>query len=184
MLSIHPTTSKPVYSKMYLWAHRNPCITATFLQITHPHGHLNISAKYLILSGGNKTSVPADSLGVGDIIYFLSEEETQMLIPVSVLHIHTCTQVGYYTPFTNNGLILVDNIASSVYCHTQSLNNSWSYHTLTRGLVQQFGIHRVGQCVLAPVRVGCKLGLGHVLSEQVDTYSHIHKYCQWLQEHF
>ena len=42
VLSIHPTTHKPVYSKVYLWAHRDPHITATFIHITHPHGHLHI----------------------------------------------------------------------------------------------------------------------------------------------
>ena len=36
VLSIHPTTHKPVYSKVYLWAHRDPHITATFIHITHP----------------------------------------------------------------------------------------------------------------------------------------------------
>ena len=205
VLSIHPTTHKPVYSKVYLWAHRDPHITATFIHITHPHGHLHISANHLILTGDNNTPVPAHQLTVGDTIHFLSQqnnhnknkkkknknnnkkkkeerEDSHSLISVHVLHIHTCTQVGYYTPFTNNGLIVVDNIATSVYCHfsthSQSETSSWLCHTLTRGLVEQFGMHRVGQCVLTPVRVGCKLGMGSVLSQQMDTHSHIHKYCQ------
>ena len=205
VLSIHPTTHKPVYSKVYLWAHRDPHITATFIHITHPHGHLHISANHLILTGDNNTPVPAHQLTVGDTIHFLSQqnnhnmmekkknknkkkeerEDSHSLISVHVLHIHTCTQVGYYTPFTNNGLIVVDNIATSVYCHfsthSQSETSSWLCHTLTRGLVERFGMHRVGQCVLTPVRVGCKLGMGSVLSQQMDTHSHIHKYCQWLK---
>ena len=207
VLSIHPTTYKPVYSKVYLWAHRDPHITATFLHITHPHGHLHISANHLILTGDNNTPVPAHQLRVGDSIHLLYEQnnnnnnnnnnndkkkergDSHTLISVHVLHIHTCTQLGYYTPFTNNGLIVVDNIATSVYCqfstHSQSETSStWLCHTLTRGLVQQFGMHRVGQCVLTPVRVGCKLGMGSVLSRQMDTHSHIHKYCQWLLSTF
>ena len=204
VLSIHPTTYKPVYSKVYLWAHRDPHITATFLHITHPHGHLHISANHLILTGDNNTPVPAHQLRVGDSIHLLYEHnnnnnnnnnkkkergDSHTLISVHVLHIHTCTQLGYYTPFTNNGLIVVDNIATSVYCqfstHSQSETSStWLCHTLTRGLVQQFGMHRVGQCVLTPVRVGCKLGMGSVLSRQMDTHSHIHKYCQWLKKNF
>ena len=207
VLSIHPTTHKPVYSKVYLWAHRDPHITATFLHITHTHGHLHISANHLILTGDDNTPVPAHHLTVGDSIHFLSSEQnndkndndnnnkkergdshTLCLISVHVLHIHTCTQLGYYTPFTNNGLIVVDNIATSVYCqfptHSQSETSTCSCHTLTRGLVQQFGMHKVGQCVLTPVRVGCKLGMGSVLSRQMDTHTHIHKYCQWLLNTF
>ena len=208
VLSIHPTTYKPVYSKVYIWAHRDPHITATFLHITHPHGHLHISANHLIITGDNNIPVPAHQLRVGDSIHLLYEQnnnnnnnnnndndkkkergDSHTLISVHVLHIHTCTQLGYYTPFTNNGLIVVDNIATSIYCqfstHSQSETSStWLCHTLTRGLVQQFGMHRVGQCVLTPVRVGCKLGMGSVLSRQMDTHSHIHKYCQWFYGHF
>ena len=129
VLSIHPTTGKPVYSKVYLWAHRDPHTTATFLHITHPHGHLHISANHLILSGDQRRPVPADQLRVGDSVHFLSpclsqqqmggeegEEggDSHILISVPVLHIQTCTQVGYYAPFTNNGLIVVDGIAASV----------------------------------------------------------------------
>ena len=204
VLSIHPTTGKPVYSKVYLWAHRDPHTTATFLHITHPHGHLHISANHLILSGDERIPVPADQLRVGDSVHFLSPclSQQQMdgeegeeggdsltLISVPVLHIQTCTQVGYYAPFTNNGLIVVDGIAASVYSyistHSQSDNSSswlWSgvWHSVMNGLVQQFGMHRVGQCVLTPVRVGCKLGVGSLLSHQMDTNTHIHKYCQWL----
>ena len=206
VLSIHPTTGKPVYSRVYLWAHRDPHITATFLHITHPHGHLHISAHHLILSGDQRRPVPADQLRVGDSIHFISpclskqekkgeregegEErgDSHTLISVPVLHIQTCTQVGYYAPFTNNGLIVVDGIAASVYTnlstHSQSDSSSWLWsgvwHSVTSGLVQQFGMQRVGQCVLTPVRVGCKLGMGSALSQQMDTNTHIHKYCQWL----
>ena len=74
VLSIHPTTHKPVYSKVYLWAHRDPHITATFIHITHPHGHLHISANHLILTGDNNTPVPAHQLTVGDTIHFLSQQ--------------------------------------------------------------------------------------------------------------
>ena len=207
VLSIHPTTGKPVYSKVYLWAHRDPHNTATFLHITHPHGHLHISANHLILSGDKRRPVPSDQLRVGDSVHFLSpclsqqqmdgeegEErgDSHTLISVPVLHIQTCTQVGYYAPFTNNGLIVVDDIAASVYSHisthsqsdSSSSNSSWLWsgvwHSVKSGLVQQFGMHRVGQCVLTPVRVGCKLGVGSVLSHQMDTNRHIHKYCQWF----
>ena len=207
VLSIHPTTGKPVYSKVYLWAHRDPHTTATFLHITHPHGHLHISANHLILSGDERRPVPADQLRVGDSIHFLSpclfqqqmdgqegEEggDSRTLISVPVLHIQACTQVGYYAPFTNNGLIVVDGIAASVYSHisthsqsdSSSSSSSWLWsgvwHSVTSGLVQQFGMHRVGQCVLTPVRVGCKLGVESLLSHQMDTSTHIHKYCQWL----
>ena len=75
VLSIHPTTHKPVYSKVYLWAHRDPHITATFLHITHTHGHLHISANHLILTGDDNTPVPAHHLTVGDSIHFLSSEQ-------------------------------------------------------------------------------------------------------------
>ena len=211
VLSIHPTTGKSVYSKVYLWAHRDPHITATFLHITHPHGHLHISANHLILSGDKRIPVPADQLRVGDSVHFLSpclsqqqlngqegEEggDSHTLISVPVLHMQTCTQAGYYAPFTINGLIVVDDIATSVYSHisthsqsdSSSSSSSWLWsgvwHSVTSGLVQQFGMHRVGQCVLTPVRVGCKLGVGSMLSHQMDTNTHIHKYCQWLLAHF
>ncbi|KAI6655632.1 hypothetical protein LOD99_11391 [Oopsacas minuta] len=165
VLSIHPTTYKPVYSKV---------------------------------------PVPAHQLRVGDTIHFLSppsssslshqqeEEEgkqkerrdSHTLISVPVLHIDTCTHKGYYAPFTNNGLIVVDNIAASVYSHTSTHSSNWLWHSVTSGMVHQFGMHRVGQCVLTPVRVGCKLDVGGVLSELMDTHTHIHKYCQWLLKNF
>ena len=186
VLSIHPSTGKPVYSKVYLWAHRDPHVTATFLHITHPHGHLHISANHLILSGEQRRPVPAGHLAVGDTIHsLLSPAATATATPISVpvLHIHTCTQVGYYAPFTNNGLIVVDGIASSVYSQPSTRSHAHVCASVTGGLVEQFGLHRVGECVMAPVRVGCKLGVGSlILTKQMDTTTHIHKYCQWLME--
>ena len=195
VLSIHPSTGKPVYSKVYLWAHRDPHVTATFLHITHPHGHLHISANHLILSGEQRRPVPAGHLAVGDTIHSLLSPDatatataTATAISVPVLHIHTCTQVGYYAPFTNNGLIVVDGIASSVYSQPSTRSHAHVCASVTGGLVEQFGLHRVGECVMTPVRVGCKLGVGSlILTKQMDTTTHIHKYCQWLMkiyEHF
>ena len=184
VLSIHPSTGKPVYSKVYLWAHRDPHVTATFLHITHPHGHLHISASHLILSREQRRPVPAGHLSVGDTIHsLLSPAATATAISVPVLHIHTCTQVGYYAPFTNNGLIVVDGIASSVYSQPSTRSHAHVCASVTGGLVEQFGMHRVGQCVMTPVRVGCKLCVGSlILTKQMDTTTHIHKYCQWLMK--
>ena len=81
VLSIHPTTFKPVYSKVYLWAHRDIHNTTTFLHITHPHGHLHISANHLILSGDDKTPIPAHQLRVGDSIHFMYVMIRWILIP-------------------------------------------------------------------------------------------------------
>ena len=192
VLSIHPTTFKPVYSRVYLWAHRDPHNTATFLHITHPHGHLHISANHLILSGGDNTPIPAYQLRVGDSIQFMSHSllqkelddndtmDSHTLNAVSVLDIHMCTQVGYYAPFTDNGLIVVDHIAASVY--SQILTHSQAGY-ITRPLIQKFGMHRVAHCVLKPIRIGCKLGIGGVLSKQINENTNIHKYCQWLLLH-
>ena len=186
VLSIHPSTGKPVYSKVYLWAHRDPHVTATFLHITHPHGHLHISANHLILSGEQRIPVPAGHLAVGDTIHSLlspAATATATAISVPVLHIHTCTQVGYYAPFTNNGLIVVGGIASSVYSQPSTRSHAHVCASVTGGLVEQFGLHRVGECVMTPVRVGCKLGVGSIiLTKQMDTTTHIHKYCQWLMK--
>ena len=184
VLSIHSSTGKPIYSKVYLWAHRDPHVTATFLHITHPHGHLHISASHLILSGEQRRPVPAGHLSVGDTIHsLLSPAATATAISVPVLHIHTCTQVGYYAPFTNNGLIVVDGIASSVYSQPSTRSHAHVCASVTGGLVEQFGMHRVGQCVMTPVRVGCKLCVGNlILTKQMDTTTHIHKYCQWLMK--
>ena len=193
VLSIHPTTFKPVYSRVYLWAHRDPHNTATFLHITHTHGHLHISANHLILSGCDKTPIPAYQLRVGDSIQFMSHSllqkkrdgndvmDSHSLMSVSVLDIYMCTQVGYYAPFTDNGLVVVDNIAASVYSQIPT-HSQQGY--ITRPLIQKFGMHGVAHCVLTPIRVGCKLGMGRVLSKQIDENSNMHKYCQWLLLHF
>ena len=203
VLSIHPTTSKPVYSKVYIWGHRDPHTIATFLHITHPHGHLDISADHLILSGDEKTPVPAHELRAGDVIYIISlsisqhkllsdanrnDGDSYSLIPVPVLHIHTCMHLGYYAPFTNNGLIVVDDVATSVYSQmptrSRSNNNSWVRNNITKQLVLQFGMHRVSQYVLTPVRMVCELGMDSVINEQMNKKSNIHKYCQWLLDNF
>ncbi|KAI6658453.1 hypothetical protein LOD99_15253 [Oopsacas minuta] len=202
VLSIHPTTHKPVYSQVYLWAHRDPHIKAKFLHITHPQGHLHISANHLILSGDKKRPVAAHQLRVEDTIHFLSpyilqqqqlngeerkERNYHTLISVPVLEIHSCIQMGYYAPFTKNGLIIVDSIAASVYSEisTHSLldSSSSSLYSVASGIIHQFGIHRMGQYVLAPLRVGYKLGVGSVLSNQMDPNTHIHKYCQLLMKY-
>ena len=192
VLSIHPTTFKPVYSKVYLWAHREPHNTATFLHITHPRGHLHISANHLILSGDDKTPIPAHHLRMGDSIHFMSHSvlrkkldgtdiiDSHSLMSVSVLHIHTCRQLGYYAPFTDNGLVIVDNIATSVY--SQIPAHSQPGYT-TKQLIQKFGMHGVAHRVFTPVRVGCMLGMGRILSKQIDKNSNMHKYCQWLLLH-
>ena len=196
VLSIHPTTSKPVYSKVYLWAHRDPHTTATFLHITHPHGHLHISANHLILSGDQRRPVPADQLRVGDTIHFISfclqqqqqfDGKEKIIISIPVLHIDTCTQKGYYAPFTNNGMIVVNGIAASVYSHLSTRSQSYRGNNLsnvTNGLIQQFGMHKVGHIVLSPVRLGYTLDIGRVLSQQRDMKTHMNKYCQLLLNTF
>ena len=201
VLSIHPTTSKPIYSKVYIWGHRDPHTTTTYLHIAHPQGYLHISADHLILGGYEKTLIPAHELRVGDVIYFMSlstsqhmvsdvdrnVEDSYSLISVPVLHIHAYIHMGYYAPFTLNGLIVVDNIATSVYSqlptHSQSNNNSWVRDNVTNQLILQFGMHRVSQCLLAPVRMVCKLGIGSVANE-MNRKSNMHKYCHWLLNNF
>ena len=200
VLSIHPTTFEPFYSKVYIWGHRDPHATSTFLHITHPYGHLHISADHLILSGDEKRRLPAHKLRVGDIIYYMSlstsqhkkvrdvnrnEGDSYSLIPVPVLHIHTCMHMGYFAPFTNNGLIVVDNIATSqMPTHSQLKNNNWVRNRITNQLVFHIGMHRVSQCVLTPLRLVCKLGVSSVVNEQMNRQSNIHKYCQWLLDNF
>ena len=188
VLSIHPTTGKPVYSRVYLWAHRDPHITATFLHITHPHGHLHISAHHLILSGDQRRPVPADQLRVGDSIHFISpclskqekegegerEErgDSHTLISVPVLHIQTCTQVGYYAPFTNNGLIVVDGIAASVFSVTD------------QSMAQIPYFQTIGQFLFYPMRLLSKLGLVSTVGTYLDKETKIHKYAQFLKDSY
>ena len=201
VLSVNPATGKPVYSRVYLWAHRDPHITATFLHITHPYGHLHISANHLILSGDRMRPVPARQLRIGDTIHFISscqqqqqqqqqqqplngEEKREILTSIPILDIYTCNQNGYYAPFTNNGFLVVDGVTASVYSqvstHSQSYGgNSW--HNVTHGLIQQFGMHRVGHAVLTPMRmIHHTLGIGKLLDQQMDTETHINKYCKLL----
>ena len=102
VLYIHPTTFKLVYSKVYLWAHRNPRITATFLQITHPHGHLNISAKHLILSGGRRGNI------TGTILYHYIEIFYFILFFFSLRGVFGDILRGGLTPPLHEGLVHVN----------------------------------------------------------------------------
>ena len=189
VLSIHPTTGKPVYSRVYLWAHRDTHITATFLHITHPHGHLHISANHLILSGDKRRPVPADQLRVGDSIHFLSpclsqqQQQQQQLdgkedvergdshtfISVPVLHIHTCTLVGYYAPFTMNSYLLVDGVAASVFGVTEDSMSQIAY------------FQTIGQSLFYPMRLLDRLGFGSIVGTYLDKDTKIHKYAQFLK---
>ena len=192
VLSIHPTTHKPVYSKVYLWAHRDPHITATFLHITHTHGHLHISANHLILTGDNNTPVPAHHLTVGDSIHFLSSEQnndendnnnnkkkkekergdSHTLISVHVLHIHTCTQLGYYTPFTMNSYIVVDGIAASVF-------------SLPDGSIKNVDLFQsIGHTLFYPIRLLEQIGLGVNTEKYMKKSTQIHRYAQFLHDSY
>ena len=188
VLSIHPTTYRPVYSKVYLWAHRDPHITATFLHITHPHGHLHISANHLILTGDNNTLVPAHQLRVGDSIHLLYEqnndnnnnnndnkkerEDSHTLISVNVLHIHTCTQLGYYTPFTMNGCIVVDGIAASVF-------------SLPNGSIKDANLFQsIGHTLFYPIRLLEQIGLGVNSEKYMNESTKIHRYAQFLHDSY
>ena len=186
VLSIHPTTGKPVYSKVYLWAHRDPHTTATFLHITHPHGHLHISANHLILSGDKRKPVPADQLRVGDSVHFLSPCLSQQqldgeegkrgdfdtLISVPVLHIQTCTQVGYYAPFTMNGYLIVERIATSIFSVTEP------------SMAQVPFFQSIGQSLFYPMRVLDRFGFGSIVGTYLEKDTKIHKYAQFLKDSY
>ncbi|KAI6660462.1 hypothetical protein LOD99_14047 [Oopsacas minuta] len=192
VLSIHPTTYKPVYSKVYLWAHRDTHITATFLHITHPHGHLHISANHLILTGDNKRPVPAHQLRVGDTIHFLSppsssspshqqeDEEgkqkergnSHTLMSVPVLHIDTCTHKGYYAPFTMNSYIVVDGIAASVF-------------SLPEASLKEFtSLQQIGHNLFLPMRLLEQIGMGATADKYFNGDAKIHRYAQFLQDSY
>ena len=187
VLSIRPTTGKSVYSKVYLWAHRDPHITATFLHITHPQGHLHISANHLILSGDKMRPVPADQLRVGDSVHFLSPclsqqqlnvqegeggGDSHTLISVPVLHIQTCTQVGYYAPFTMNGYLIVDRIATSIFSVTEP------------SMAQVPFFQSIGQSLFYPMRVLDRFGFGSIVGTYLEKDTKIHKYAQFLKDSY
>ena len=171
VLSIHPSTGKPVYSKVYLWAHRDPHVTATFLHITHPHGHLHISANHLILSGEQRRPVPAGHLAVGDTIHSLLSPNSAA-ISVPVLEVHACIQVGYYCPFTYNSFLIVDDVATSVFCVPDS------------SVADVFSLQYIGHKLFFPLRMIDRLGAGSVIEDCVDKETKIHTYCKFLQDSF
>lgn len=141
-----------VYEKVYAFGHRDPTITADFVEIVHademakkPQHSLKATKDHLIYANGEY--VPAGSIQVGDVL------ETPTGGNSTVHRIRTVRDQGLYSPFTASGTIIVDNTKASCYVSMQKEGLSGEFQV--PGLPFAISNHQLLHMGASPIRMVC-----------------------------
>ena len=170
ILSLDSKTNLPVYSQVYMWAHRDQETDASFVEIHHEQGRLKLSENHLLLLGHERRLTTASRVQIGDCVHFFQPVDiaatSYCLIASQVTLVCRCVQKGVYCPFTENSRIVVDGLVCSVFAVPDSS-------------VDQFGrFDKMSQFAMSPFilanRIGCR--------DRMDLSCKMHPYLQMLLE--
>ena len=168
ILSLDSRTNQPVYSKVYMWAHRDIDAAASFVEIHHEHGTLKLSDNHILLQGHDRLVTTASRIQTGDIVHFLQSVDVPVssycLVASRVTRVCHCVQKGMYCPFTVNGRIVVDGLVCSVFAVPDS------------SVVQFARFERLSRFAMSPFILANWLGCG----DRIGLNCKIHPYLQVL----
>ena len=134
------------FEQVYAFGHWDPSAKASFLQIQHQSGALELTEDHMLQVNGR--FLKASSVKVGDTL------QGEQGAPTSVTKIrHVTRKDGVFAPLTPSGGIVVDNVLASSYISLQHKGDE--YPVFGNGVAvpisQQMGIHMV----LSPYRLLC-----------------------------
>ena len=122
VLALDAEKNELVFSPVYMFGHRNPNRSSTYLEIRTPEGNIFISEKHLIFKEDNSgvfKAVLAEEINPGDKIFRTGPSTLASSIVNEVRKVE-CQ--GVYAPFTVNGTIVVDGTLASCYAHVKRVN--------------------------------------------------------------
>ena len=178
VLSIDRKSLKPVYTKMYMWAHLNSVPNGEFLRIDYENGALTLTPQHMLLCSQQNNPInslqpakliPAEKVSIGDIIYRINCPSSRA-DPMPVLNVTRFIYAeGYYSPVTYNSMLIVDGIACSV----------WSLPSSDGALES---CHELGHWLFSPFRLADRLRMGGIVNHNLDQHSGKHFYCIFLEK--
>uniref|UniRef100_A0AC35FUP6 Hint domain-containing protein n=1 Tax=Panagrolaimus sp. PS1159 TaxID=55785 RepID=A0AC35FUP6_9BILA len=115
------------YSKVNSWAHRKPNFMAEFIKFTLKNGkELKMTKKHYIYKSdcsnygsmisveeASKEMVYAENVSISDCLFIV--QRNTKIIESRILKIEKIQERGIYSPMTNNGNIIVNDIFASCY---------------------------------------------------------------------
>ena len=122
VLALDAEKNELVFSPVYMFGHRNPNRSSTYLEIRTPEGNIFISEKHLIFKEDNSGAIKAvlaEEINPGDKIFRTGPSTLASSIVNEVRKVE-CQ--GVYAPFTVNGTIVVDGTLASCYAHVKRVN--------------------------------------------------------------
>ena len=170
ILSLDSRTNLPVYSQVYMWAHRDQETDASFVEIHHEQGRLKLSENHLLLLGHERRLTTASRVQIGDCVHFFQLVDiaatSYCLIASQVTRVCRCVQKGVYCPFTENSRIVVDGLVCSVFAVPDSS-------------VDQFGrFDKMSHFAMSPFILANRIGCRDIM----DLSCKMHPYLQMLLE--
>jgi Hint module len=152
-----------VYSSIYSFAHYEPTVIHSFLQIFTNHSRsaspLEVTDDHLVVVNDRVTR--ARHIRVGDT---LTTEDGSAAV---VQSIDTVRRRGLYAPLTEHGTIVVSGVTASVYVGLLDAVDDQRQHDLAHGL-------------FAPIRLICRLYPVYCARETHDTAGFSRLYARWI----
>jgi hypothetical protein len=161
VLCMDPRTKKKIFSKVYMFGHRNEDTKSTFLKISCDNGtNVTLSPKHLIFVTNNFKAKQADQVEIGDHLVTRNQPDFHPEVqPAKVVKIEEVILNGFYAPFTLCGNMIVDGFLASCYANVNEV---------TLPLIGKMSAQDVAHFATAPLRIAYLLGSRDVLKIQED----------------
>jgi len=121
--------NKPVFSPISYWMHAVPNDLVEFVNLELSTGQqLSVTQKHLIYRTPCDSPIPrvtvfAEKLQVGDCV-LVQQSDNAELRPAKVVSVSHDMKIGYYSPITKEGTIIVNQVAASCYSYYE-MHTGW-----------------------------------------------------------
>ena len=172
VLSLDSRTGRSVYSKVFMWGHFDPDLSATFVEIHHEEGVLRISENHLLMHGRDRSFTTAANIKEGDTVHHFQRSDSSLgtyrLSEIEVKSINRCELVGVYAPFTHNSLLVVDGLVCSAFGIPDT------------SISQLELFEKMSRICMSPICLMDRMGLTQKLKNPLNDTTKIHWYAEFL----
>ena len=172
VLSLDSRTGRSVYSKVFMWGHFDPDLSATFVEIHHEEGVLRISENHLLMHGRDRSFTTAANIKEGDTVHHFQRSDSSLktyrLSEIEVKSINRCELVGVYAPFTHNSLLVVDGLVCSAFAIPDT------------SISQLELFEKMSRICMSPICLMDRMGLAQKLKNPLNDTTKIHWYAEFL----
>ena len=172
VLSLDSRTGRSVYSKVFMWGHFDPDLSATFIEIHHEEGVLRISENHLLMHGRDRSFTTAANIKEGDTVHHFQRSDSSLgtyrLSEIEVKSINRCELVGVFAPFTHNSLLVVDGLVCSAFAIPDT------------SISQLDLFEKVSRICMSPICLMDRMGLAQKLKNPLNDTTKIHWYAEFL----